>query len=274
MGFFNFIKSFFEESVQDDNQDYKSTSQQSNTYNKSNVRKSNNNDPEYNIRNPILNSPYDITDELIQRIIDNNLDSLTINYEFTRAQDEENEGYIDYLNYRYSCNPFFRANRRKPIKRIEFEVKLTHNVTSLYKAFSGMEDLEYINLNDTSMITDMTFCFFFAKSFNQPIGHWDTSNVTSMMGMFSNAEVFNQPIGDWDTSKVTKMNSMFSEAYAFNQPIGNWNTSNVTEIWAMFDHADSFNQPIGRWNMSKVTSMYYMFHCAYAFNRVLEYLQC
>ena len=33
-------------------------------------------------RNPSLNSPDDITDEQIQQIIDNNLDSLTINYEF------------------------------------------------------------------------------------------------------------------------------------------------------------------------------------------------
>ena len=39
-------------------------------------------------RNPVLNSPDDITDELIQQIIDNNLDSLTINYEFTRKFDK------------------------------------------------------------------------------------------------------------------------------------------------------------------------------------------
>lgn len=33
-------------------------------------------------RNPVLNSLDDITEELIQRIINNDLDSLTINYEF------------------------------------------------------------------------------------------------------------------------------------------------------------------------------------------------
>ena len=31
-----------------------------------------------NIRNPVLNSPDDITDELIHQIINNELDSLTI----------------------------------------------------------------------------------------------------------------------------------------------------------------------------------------------------
>ena len=35
-------------------------------------------------RNPVLNSPNDITDELIHQIINNDLDSLTINYEFTK----------------------------------------------------------------------------------------------------------------------------------------------------------------------------------------------
>ena len=34
----------------------------------------------YEINNPILNSPSDITDELIQKIITNSMDSLTINY--------------------------------------------------------------------------------------------------------------------------------------------------------------------------------------------------
>ena len=37
----------------------------------------------YKINNPVLNSPSDINDELIQKIITNSIDSLTINYEFT-----------------------------------------------------------------------------------------------------------------------------------------------------------------------------------------------
>ena len=271
MGFFSLLKSIFEEdSVPDTDEDYTWKSKFSNnkhSYTTPNVPKKQRNDPEFNLRNPVLNSPFDVTDDLIQRIIDNNLDSLTINYEFTRERDKNSEGCQDYFNFRYYSNPFFRANRHKPLKRIEFEVRLTRNVSSLHEAFSGMRDLEYVNLNDTSMITDMSFCFSFAKAFNQQIGHWDTSNVTNMAGMFAGAEAFNQPIGDWDTSKVTKMNSMFSEAYAFNQPIGNWNTSNVTEIWGMFYHARSFNQPIDRWNLSKVSSLYAMFCGAYAFNQ-------
>ena len=40
-------------------------------------------------RNPVLNSPDDITDELIRQIINNDLDSLTINYEFTKHKIKE-----------------------------------------------------------------------------------------------------------------------------------------------------------------------------------------
>ena len=42
-------------------------------------------------RNPVLNSPDDITDNLIQQIISNDLDSLTINYEFTSKFDNSKD---------------------------------------------------------------------------------------------------------------------------------------------------------------------------------------
>ena len=60
-------------------------------------------------RNPILNSPDDITDELIEKILENDLDSLTINYEFTRCKedDEDCENWADVQN---RINPFWIAN--------------------------------------------------------------------------------------------------------------------------------------------------------------------
>ena len=174
-------------------------------------------------RNPVLNSPDDITDELIQRIIDNNLDSLTINYEFTRKFDKFYKGpKKDWENWnkeRTLINPFWKANKISALKRIEFEIKLGKNVHSLACAFENFEKLEYVNIKDTSGITDMHQMFSDAKSFNQPIGNWDTSNVTDMFGMFWMAESFNQPIGNWNTSNVTDMSFMFYHANAFNQPI-------------------------------------------------------
>ena len=200
-------------------------------------------------RNPVLNSPDDITDELIQRIIDNDLDSLTINYEFTRRiksfgeKDFDKKDFDNWENEQNRINPFWRANMVQQLKRIEFEIKLTEKSSSLACAFYYFEKLEFVNLKDTSMVTDMSQMFRGAKSFNQPIGNWDTSKVTSMDSMFRGAKSFNQPIGNWDTSRVTDMHGMFDRASSFNQPIGNWDTSKVTDMECMFKGATSYSYP-------------------------------
>ena len=220
-------------------------------------------------RNPVLNSPNDITDELINQIINNELDSLTINYEFTKGLFPNYSGvsYASWYDEQFRTNPFWKANQRRKISRIEFEIKLTSNVHSLGGAFAGLIELEYVNIKDTSNITDMRDMFREAYLFNQPIGNWDTSNVTNMADMFLRAKSFNQPIGNWDTSKVTSMYAMFEGANSFNQPIGDWNTSNVTDMSRMFLDAKSFNQPIGNWDTSGVTDMSSMFSWAESFNQ-------
>ena len=221
-------------------------------------------------RNLVLNSPDDITDELIHQIINNDLDSLTINYEFTKRYSNDEANYGDWKNEQMRINPFWKANIITPLKRIEFEIKLGENVHSLASAFENLEKLEYVNIQDTSGVTNMSGMFNGAKSFNQPISKWDTSSVTDMSEMFSGAESFNQPIGNWNTSKVTDMSSMFYEATSFNQPIGSWDTSNVTNMYFMFGFAKSFNQPIGNWNTSNVTDMCCMFSETDDFNQHLN----
>ena len=246
---------------------------------------------DYREKNPVLNSPADITDEIISRIAYNDMDSLTINYEFTKCIND-NEKNDDWKKFMLRSNPFWIANQKKELTSIIFKVKLTPKVHSLACAFYNMEKLEFVNLLDTSnvgnmsgmfafaesfnqpigdwntsKVTDMHMMFAGAESFNQPIGNWNTSNVTNMGGMFSYTKSFNQPIGDWNTSKVTTMLMMFAGAESFNQPIGNWNTSNVTNMGGMFSYTKSFNQPIGDWNTSKVTTMLMMFAGAESFNQ-------
>ncbi len=122
----------------------------------------------------------------------------------------------------------------------------------------------------TTLVTDMSYMFSSAISFNQPIGSWNVSNVTSMQFMFNCATAFNHPIGSWNVSNVTDMSSMFFRAPAFNQNIGSWNVGNVTNMNRMFEDATSFNQPIGSWNVSNVTDMRGMFYGATAFNQNID----
>jgi surface protein len=123
----------------------------------------------------------------------------------------------------------------------------------------------------TTLMTNMSFMFSSATTFNSAIDSWDTSRVTNMRGMFISASAFNNngnsSMGNWNTSQVTNMSVMFQRATSFNQPIGNWNTSNVESMESMFQNATIFNQPIGSWNTSKVTTMSTMFTRSTAFNQ-------
>ena len=142
--------------------------------------------------------------------------------------------------------------------------------TSLYRAFAYCTNIGSSgNMNgwDTSSVTDMSWMFGGATSFNQPIGGWDVSSVTSMNDIFYYTISFNQPIGNWNVSSVTDMRWMFGGAYSFNQPIGNWDVSSVTTMSNMFTSVSSFNQPIGNWNVSSVKTMSNMFSGASSFDQ-------
>jgi surface protein len=62
----------------------------------------------------------------------------------------------------------------------------------------------------------MSFMFYFATAFNQPLS-FDTSSVTDMQFMFYFATAFNQPLG-LDTSSVTDMQYMFTVHFARSCP--------------------------------------------------------
>jgi len=111
-----------------------------------------------------------------------------------------------------------------------------------------------INTWNTSYITDMSYLFSNAASFNDDISLWDVSKVTDMNYMFFNAQSFNQDIGNWKVGNVTTMVGMFFRAKFFNQDITGWNTSNVMIMQIMFKEASNFNQDITGWNVSSVIS--------------------
>ena len=143
----------------------------------------------------------------------------------------------------------------------------TTDLSNAFAYCSSLGDAGSMNSWDVSSVTDMTYMFSGAASFNQSISNWNVSGVTDMLLMFFGAVSFNQPIGDWDVSSVTRMQSMFDGASSFIQPIGSWNTSSVTNMIFMFRKATSFNQPIGDWDVSSVTDMVKMFREATSFNQ-------
>ncbi len=139
--------------------------------------------------------------------------------------------------------------------------------TSLSGLFSGATNLVQVPEALPSMVSNLSFMFRGASSFNQNIASWRTENVTTMQSMFEGATAFNQDIGGWNTGIVTTMQSMFEGATSFNQDIGDWVTLNVTTMQSMFERATSFNQDIGGWDTGKVTTMESMFENATSFNQ-------
>ncbi len=141
-------------------------------------------------------------------------------------------------------------------------------VTDMSWMFSGATSFNGdISGWNTEKVTNMQGMFVDATSFNGDISGWNTEKVTNMQGMFVEATYFNGDISGWNTEKVTNMQGMFDGATAFNQDIGNWNTAQVDYMSEMFDGATSFNQDIGNWNTEKVTDMDYMFAGATSFNQ-------
>jgi surface protein len=126
-----------------------------------------------------------------------------------------------------------------------------------------------------STVTDLSFMFRNATTFNQNITSWNTFNVTDMSFMFSNTGAFNQPIGNWDLTQVTDLHHMFSGASAFNRNLSAWNTANVVNMAGVFAFAGAFNNGCAagvttcplQWDTSAVESMFEMFRNASVFNQ-------
>jgi surface protein len=140
-------------------------------------------------------------------------------------------------------------------------------ITDMYGAFSGSANLTAVPSTIPAGVTNMSYMFFGASTFNDDISLWTTNAVTDMSLMFAGATAFNQNIGSWTTNAVTDMSFMFAGATAFNQNIGSWNTSNVTDMTFAFWSATAFNQDISNWNTSNVTDMNGIFASAYLFNQ-------
>ena len=143
--------------------------------------------------------------------------------------------------------------------------------TSMKGAFKGARNLQILAKDrpDLSRVSDTSWMFAGASSFNRPIEHWDMSTVTTVESMFEGATSFNQPLASWNTSRFNSLKRMFANAATFNQPIGAWNTSRVTSLETTFGGAAAFDQPLEMWNTSRVNSMASTFVLAGSFDQPL-----
>ena len=125
---------------------------------------------------------------------------------------------------------------------------------------------------DVSKVTDMSYAFQGAVSFNGNLSTWDTSMVIDMTGMFSNASSYRGCISTRQTSKVTSMDSMFNLAMSFYCDISTWDTSQVSTFDNMFNGASSFRHELC-WNTSRAVTRG-MFYGSYGSFSLIPYPYC
>jgi uncharacterized protein (TIGR02145 family) len=143
-----------------------------------------------------------------------------------------------------------------------------HEAVDLWLSDEASAETTYGHISewDVSSVTNMSYLFYYASSFNGDISSWDVSSVTNMSSMFRDASIFNGDISSWDVASVTNMSSMFHGAVEFNGDISSWDVSSVTNMSFIFFWLISFNGDISSWDVSSVTNMSSMFHDAQIFN--------
>ncbi len=105
--------------------------------------------------------------------------------------------------------------------------------TTMNEMFRGAINMDVIATDtpDLSLVTDMSYMFWWTDSFNSDLNNWDVSGVTDMYGMFGWAVSFNSDLNNWDVSGVTDMRYMFQYADSFSLcNIASWDTSNAITV--------------------------------------------
>ena len=107
----------------------------------------------------------------------------------------------------------------------------TKNCYYLFKGYQGTSVDELIKFDDTSLVNNMEYMFYYCKNLTT-IPLLDTSNVTGMRQMFYNCSSLTT-IPLIDTSKVTVMNEMFSGCTKL-ETVPALNVSNVNYMSGIF----------------------------------------
>ena len=159
-----------------------------------------------------LNDYSDVTKDVKDRIISNDLDILQINY---NCDDD-------------SLSPF--CNMRD-LTEIKFQIKLGANVKSLFGFFYNCKTLKTVPLFNTEKVTNMEAMFEYCSALvDVPL--FNTAKVTNMSNMFDNCKSL-RAVPKFDTSKVTNMSNMFAHCKALKD-VPKFDTSKVSNMNYMF----------------------------------------
>jgi hypothetical protein len=94
---------------------------------------------------------------------------------------------------------------------------------SLHGAFKGATNLVSVPTTLPTTVTDLRYAFYGATSFNDTnIVSWDMTNVTDISYMFFLADTFNRNIYNWNFTDIHDYNFPLYGARNFNQPISGW----------------------------------------------------
>ena len=178
------------------------------------------------------------------------------------------------------CGNIYSNSGDNYLKGIEFLTKVEKEtvdtfynstlLTSLQGIFAGASNLISVPNDLPLSVTNISYLFHNATSFNQDISSWNVSQVTNISGIFKSAISFNKSLNNWDVSNVTNMFGTFFGATSFNGNISGWNVSSVIDMSMMFRYATSFNGDISGWNVLNVSNMASMFYNAIIFDKSLN----
>ncbi len=143
------------------------------------------------------------------------------------------------------------------------KIKANPDSSELFREYTAVTDIEFNNVFDTSLITDMSYMFDDCDNLiSIDLSSFDTSNVTNMMSMFSDCkDLSSVDISGFDTSQVTNMRSMFYGCKNLSSvDISGFDTSQVTDMGHMFYYCENLSSvDVSGFDTSQVTDMGYMF---------------